>query len=249
MEKDYRKPCSKIVVCPVLSLGLVQGESTKPTCGPPPVSADAGGAKKGIAFDTAPQARIHLESHIPIPGFNAPSLPAKPMRDPSLSLIALSGVDPTEPVMVEVPLVQNDTTRTATPLLAGTRVGFADRYQQGDAHASIEHSASFMRALERLRRGGALLFPVSAQRLDASLQFDLHTRNEIDDLINQYRLDALVSDSRSGAFHAACWAGYPKVGEPLEDGATLWFYGARWSRDSLAALAQAYRNAARLTSS
>ena len=186
---------------------------------------------------------------MPIPGFSAPSLPAKPMRDPSLSLIALSGVDPTEPVMVEVPLVQNDTTRTATPLLAGTRVGFADRYQQGDAHDSIEHSASFMRALERLRRGGALLFPVSAQRLDASLQFDLHTRNEIDDLINQYRLDALVSDSRSGAFHAACWAGYPKVGEPLEDGATLWFYGARWSRDSLAALAQAYRNAARLTSS
>lgn len=175
---------------------------------------------------------------MPIPGFSAPSLPAKPMRDPSLSLIALSGVDPTEPVMVEVPLVQNDTTRTVTSFLAGKRVGFADRYQQGDAHASIEHSASFMRALERLRRGGALLFPVSAQRLDASLQFDLHTRNEIDDLINQYRLDALVSDSRSG--HSMRLAGLatprwanpskmaPRYGFTARDGpGTLW---RRWHR-------------------
>ena len=68
----------------------------------------------------------------------------------------------------------------------------------------------------------------------------------IDELVRAFRLDALVSDSRSSAFHSACWSGYPGVGAPLEDGATLWFYGARWAKDWLPALVQGYQNVCRL---
>jgi hypothetical protein len=160
-----------------------------------------------------------------------------------LTLIALSGIEPEGPVMVEVPLVQNNSSFTAVSLLAGRRVGFADRYARQGDHEPIQHRAPFMRALALLRQTGAQLIPVPAQRVDGSLQFDLHTRNEIDDLMNEHRLDALVSDSQSDAFHAACWSGYPRLGEPLAEAATLWFYGARWSKDSLAALVQGYRSA------
>ncbi|WP_244643681.1 hypothetical protein [Pseudomonas fluorescens] len=144
--------------------------------------------------------------------------------------------------MVEVPLVQNNSTFTPDSALAGRRVGFADRYGRGGEHEPIKQREPFTRALALLRQAGVLLLPVPAQRVDDSLQFDLHTRNEIDDLMNEYRLDALVSDSQSAAFHGACWSGYPRLGEPLGEGTTLWFYGARWSKDSLATLVQGYRS-------
>ncbi|KTC50591.1 hypothetical protein AO262_22190 [Pseudomonas fluorescens ABAC62] len=144
--------------------------------------------------------------------------------------------------MVEVPLVQNDSTFAIVNVLAGRRIGFAERYEHRGNCEAIAHRAPFLRALALLRQAGAILLPVSAQRVDGSLQFDLHTRNEIDDLMNEHRLDALLSDSESTAFHGACWSGYPRLGESLGEGTTLWFYGARWSMDSLAALVQAYRS-------
>ena len=61
----------------------------------------------------------------------------------------------------------------------------------------------------------------------------------------KFRLPAMVSDSRSSAFHGACWSGYAGFGEPFGDGATLWFYGARWAKDWLPALVQGYRSARR----
>ncbi|QDH67230.1 hypothetical protein [Pseudomonas azotoformans] len=170
------------------------------------------------------------------------------MPDPSLTLIALSGIDPEGPVMVEVPLVQNNSRFAAMQALAGRRVGYAERYGHGEAHEPIQHRASFMRALDVLRRAGAQLIPVPSQRADSAFMFNLHTHNEIDELVNEYRLDALVSDNESAAFHAACWSGYPKFAEALDDGGALWFYGARWSKESLAALAQGYRNASCLES-
>nr|WP_284738769.1 hypothetical protein [Pseudomonas marginalis] len=149
--------------------------------------------------------------------------------------------------MVEVPLVQNNTTFTADRRATGLCVGVAERYERGNDHERIEHRALFTLALETLRLAGLTLVPVPAQRVDDSLRFDLHTRNEIDTLMSQYRLDALVSDSQSAAFHAACWTGYPRLGEPLGDGSTLWFYGARSSKDVLPILVRVYRNARRLT--
>ncbi len=196
----------------------------------------------GIAFRTD----THLPGTIPIPGYNAPALPLKPVRDPSLSLVALDGVDPTGPVMVEVPLVENNSPFTPDRALAGQRVGFAERYERDNKHERVEHSASFIQALDILRVAGVQLVAVPARQADATLKFDLQTYNEIDALISEYRLDALVSDSQSAAFHKACWTGYPGLGEPLEGGATLWFYGARWSKDSLPALVQGYRSARRL---
>jgi len=195
-----------------------------------------------IAFGGVPLPQAHADSRVPIPGYDAPALPIKPMRDPSLSLIALSGVDPREPVMVAVPPVQDNCTFTTVHGLSGKRIGFADCYGSGPDQTSIAHRALFMRALETLCRAGVKLVPVPARRVDASLQFNLHTHNEIDELVNEYRLDALVSDSQSAAFHEACWAGYPRFGEPLEGGTTLWFYGARWSRESLAVVVQGYRS-------
>jgi hypothetical protein len=211
-----------------------------PAC--PRPSADQA-PPRSIAFDVDPHPQIHPKGGVLIPGYNVPALPIKPMRDPSLTLIALSGIDPEGPVMVEVPLVQSNSTFTAMQALAGTRVGYADRYGRGDGHEPIEHRAPFMRALDVLRRAGAQLLPVPAQRVDDTLTFNLRTHNEIDELVNEHRLDALVSDSQSAAFHGACWSGYPRFAEALDGGATLWFYGARWSKESLAALAQGYRNA------
>ncbi|OPA85415.1 hypothetical protein BFW86_21910 [Pseudomonas fluorescens] len=221
-----------------------------PTMQPPPALMEPAGtaaahppaeraSPRSIAFDVEP-APAH--PGVLVPGYNALALPLKPLRDPALSLIALSGVDPSEPVMVEVPLVQNNSAFTCARTLAGRRVGFADRYQRGDEHCPIEHRASFSRALDVLRGAGAQLLPVPAQLPDDGLYFNLHTRNEIDERVTEYRLDALVSDSQSDAFHAACWSGYPVASEPLGDGATLWFYGARWARDSLADLVQGYRS-------
>ncbi|MBD8093169.1 hypothetical protein IFT48_24540 [Pseudomonas fluorescens] len=144
--------------------------------------------------------------------------------------------------MVEVPLVLNNTSFTATQLLSGWRIGFADRYVQGDHREVAEHSKVLCAAFDLLRQAGAQLVPVDARREDSSLQFSLQS-NEIDDLVTVHRLDALVSDSESGAFHRACVSGYPSLSEPLGDGTTLWFYGARWSRDALPLLLHAYRQA------
>ncbi len=198
---------------------------------------------RSIEFDVDPPPKNHPKGGVLIPGYNVPAIPIRPMPDPSLTLIALSGIDPEGPVMVEVPLVQNNSRFAAMQALAGRRVGYADRYGRGDGHEPIRHRAPFMRALDVLRRAGAQLIPVPAQRIDGTLTFKLHTHNEIDEIVNEYRLDALVSDSQSAAFHSACWSGYPRFGEALDGGATLWFYGARWSKESLAALALGYRNA------
>lgn len=224
---------------------------TCPTGQPVPVLAECSGlatiannhaSPRGIDFGVEPLARENPGRGVPVPGYDAPSLPLKPLRDPSLSLIALSGVDPSGPVMVEVPLVENNTAFTADHALGGRRVGFAERFVDDHEHGRIEHNSSFLRALDILRRSGAELIPVAAHRANHTL----HTRNEIDELVRAFRLDALVSDSRSSAFHSACWSGYPGFGTPLEDGATLWFYGARWAKDWLPALVQGYQNGRRL---
>lgn len=175
-----------------------------------------------------------------IPGYNAIAPPITPLRDPALSLVALSGIDPAEPVMVEVPLVMNNTTFTATKVLYGWRIGFAERYVRGGHYELVEYSSALLRAFHILRQAGAQLVPVDARRADPSLQFTLQ-RNEIDELVIEHRLDALVSDGRSAAFHNACVSGYPSHCEPLADGAKLWFYGARCSRDALPTLLLAYR--------
>lgn len=195
--------------------------------------------RPGIAFGVEPRSQVPLERSAPIPGYNAPALPLKPVRDPSLSLIALDGIDPSGPVMVEVPLVQNNTTFTANPSSTGRRVGFADWFVQGKRREQIEHRASFLRALDILRRVNTQLVPVPALSPDETRR----TRNEIDDLMREYRLDALVCDSQCKAFHGACWSGYPGVSELLADGTTLWFYGARWAGDRVRGLAQVYRRA------
>ncbi|WLH50746.1 hypothetical protein PSH62_22060 [Pseudomonas tolaasii] len=183
------------------------------------------------------------ESAAPITGYNALAPHLKTVRDPALSLIALSGIEPTEPVMVEVPLVLNNTTFTESQTLSGWRIGFAERYVRGDQVTTVEHAAVFIHALEVFRHAGAQLVPVNARRGDEAFQFDLQTHNEIDELVSTHRLDALVSDSRSVAFHNACRSGYPSLCEALEEGTKLWMYGARWSRDALPTLLEVYRKA------
>lgn len=177
----------------------------------------------------------------PIPGFNAPALPMRPVREPELSLIALSGIDPAEPVMVDVPPVFNTSTFTASRALVGRRIGYADRYVRDGQFEPAEHRAVLRQAFDILRQAGAQLVAVDAQRVDDSLKFSLCNLNEIDELVSGHGLDALVSDELSAAFHAACTSGYPKASEVLEDGTRLWFYSARWSRDLLTTLVRAYR--------
>lgn len=241
MESDCRKSLRRGVLCPAAHSPTTLGEPAGVASAPGHSPSDAT-SPSGIAFGAASHAQLTLEGRVPIPGYDAPGLPLKPLRDPSLSLIALSGVDPSGPVMVEVPVVQNNSAFTADQGLGGRRIGFAERFVLGLQHEPIEHSRFFLAALGILRRAGAQLVPVPAHRANDTLR----SRNEIDELVHEYRLDALVSDSQSAAFHGACWSGYPRLAETLEDGATLWFYGARWSKDSLSALAQGYRSARRL---
>lgn len=190
-----------------------------------------------------------IASHVPErpgnvafpPRLDVPGPMMKTVRDPALSLIALSGIDPSGPVMVEVPLVLNNTTFTAVQTLAGWRIGFAHRYVGAGEAEAICHSAVFLQALDTLRSAGALLVPVDAHRGDDANQFSLQARNEIDACVSEHRLDAVVSDSASAAFHGACKSGYPGLCESLVDGTMLWFYCARWAGDRLMALVRVYR--------
>ncbi|WP_167496742.1 hypothetical protein [Pseudomonas kairouanensis] len=165
----------------------------------------------------------------------------KTVRDPALSLNALSGSDPSGPVMVEVPLVSNNSTLAALHLLAGWRIGFAHRSVGVEAPEVLCHSAAFLQALNLLRSAGALLVPVDACRGDDASHFTLQARNEIEACVSEHCLDAVVSESNSTAFHAACTSGSPGVCESLTDGSLLWFYGARWAGDRLMALVHIYR--------
>ncbi|WP_254914125.1 hypothetical protein [Pseudomonas sp. SWRI22] len=172
-----------------------------------------------------------------VPGYNALAPHLRPVRDPALSLVALSGEDPTEPVMVEVPLVLNNTTFTATRALTGYRVGYVERYVQGNHVERVEHSEALHRVFDTLRRAGVQWVAVDMQRSGDSQQ----ACREIDELVAGLRLDALVSEDPEAAFHNASRSGYPTVCETLEDGTRVWFYGARWAGDRLAALVRAYR--------
>lgn len=183
----------------------------------------------------------HPEQPVRIPGYNALAPQVRTVRDPSLSLVALSGIEPTGPVMVEVPLVLNNTTFTSSTMLAGWRIGYVGRYVQGGRAAPVDHSSALRRVFEVLRQAGVQLVAVDVRHADDSHEFSLQACNDIDELVTRYGLDALVSDDANAAFHGACRSGYPSICEPLEGGIKLWFYGARWSGDSLNALVLAYR--------
>ena len=200
------------------------------------VQKNASASPVGIVFGGGQR-----EGAARVPGYNALAPLIKPVRDPALSLIALSGMDPTEPVMAEVPLVLNNTTSTASLGLEGYRIGYVNRYVQGNQVEVVDHSAALHRVFDTLRQAGVQLVSMDAQRVDDSLQFNLSVCNEIDELVSEYRLDALVSDDPSAAFHGACKHGYPNVCETLEDGTRLWFYGARWAAARLTVLLRAYR--------
>lgn len=232
MDSECRKLWQIGMSCPPGHSLALAGETTGLE-----IPSTESASPRSIVFGTE-----RRENATPIPGYNALAPQIRTSRDPALSLIALSGIDPTDPVMVEVPLVLNNTTFTDAQLLCGWRIGFAVRYVRGHHVEPVELTAAFCRALDILRQAGAQLVPVDAQRTDETLQFDLHTRNEIDELVTEHRLDALVSDSQSAAFHGACRSGYPSLCEPLGDGTKLWVYGARWSRDALPALLRAYRH-------
>jgi hypothetical protein len=232
IEKDCRTHWQLGMPC---HMGSLTGEEISSTAVPVHAQPDKAN-QAGIVF-----AAEHVKSVAPNPGYNTLAPLVRAVRDPALSLIAVSDVDPTGPVMVEVPLVLNNTTFTASQLLSGWRIGFADQYVCGDHREPVEHSAALRRAFEVLRQAGAQLVPVDARREAYNLQFSLQRRNEIDQLVTEHRLDALVSDDQSTAFHGACTNGYPSFCEPLETGAKLCFYGARWARDALPTLLSAYR--------
>lgn len=182
------------------------------------------------------------------PRFDIPGPMMKTVRDPSLSLLALSGVDPVGPVMVEVPPVMENNAAKSAPALADWRIGYADEYLRNNAREMVEHSSVFLQALEVLRAAGAEVVPVLALLPDSTAHFTLASSNEIDERVSEHRLDALVSDGQSPAFHGFCKTGYPGVCQIFHDElhgtkVVLWFYGARWARESLSALVRVYQQA------
>ena len=143
--------------------------------------------------------------------------------------------------MVEIPPVADAGHLRNTPSLAGSRIGFASEYVAGDVRETIKHSAHFARVLNVLRAAGAELVPVQALVVDNTRHFTLNSNNEIDDRVTENRLDGLVSDAQSGAFHQTSTAANPRfrVSAGVDaKGVSLvvWFYGAHWGGDRLAAL-------------
>ncbi|MDY7534964.1 hypothetical protein RGV33_25360 [Pseudomonas sp. Bout1] len=181
------------------------------------------------------------------PRFEMPGPMMRTVRDPSLSLIALNGVDPEGPVMVQVPPVADAGQWRSTLSLAGSRIGFACECVAGGVRETIQHSAQFARVLNALRMAGAELVPVQALVTDNARHFTLDSSNEINDRVAENRLDGLVSDAQSTAFHQASTAGNPSFRVPVGMGAdgvstVIWFYGAHWSAERLAALVLGCRN-------
>lgn len=202
--------------------------------------------RRAIEFEPLTAHAAEGRTFVQGPRFEVPGPMMNTVRDPALSLRALSGLDPVGTVLVEVPLVQHDSGLKTPPALAGWRIGFAEDYLRDGERETAEHSNGFLRTLEVLRAAGAQLVPVTAQMPDAALHLRFEGRNEIDDRIIEHRLDALVSEERSPAFHASCKAGYPGICLSFSDeltgaGVAIWFYGARWARDSLSVLVQAYQ--------
>lgn len=204
----------------------------------------------GIEFDPGVGHAAHSVVLAYSPRFDIPGPMMRTVRDPALSLTALSGVDPVGPVMVEVPPIRDNSALKSPLALVGWRIGFADEYVRGEVRETVEHGLSFRQALEVLRIAGAQLVPVPAKLPDDALYFTLESSNEIDECVTEHRLDALVSDGQSTAFHASCKAGYPGICVTFGEDASgtsvvLWFYGARWARDSLSALVRGYQQALR----
>lgn len=238
MEEKCTKYWRAGMPCPA-GLPLLSGSACSPS--PPPHDPPSPGS---ITFGVAAPNSEQPVVSVPTPRYDVPGPMMKTSRDPALSLMALSGIEPTGPLMVEVPLVQNNSTFAPTQALAGWRIGFAGRYVRVNNYQRVEQGAPFVRALDILREAGAQLVPVDVQWVDDTLQFTLQTHPEIDNYVIKHRLDAMVSEGESSVFHGACKRGYPGLCEPLEEGATLWFYSARWSRDSLATLVRVYRQRA-----
>lgn len=177
------------------------------------------------------------------PRFDIPGPLMRNVRDPAFSLSALSGVDPEGPVMVEIPPVADPGHFRDPPLLTGSRIGFASEYVSGNVRQPVEHSVHFSRVLSVLRAAGAQLLPVHALLMDDTRHFTLDQRNEINDRVTEHRLDVLVSDAQSYAFHQASAGGNPRVCVPIgmdADGiaTAVWFYGAHWAGDRWAVLVQ-----------
>ncbi len=250
MKEKCRSILPPCIPCPV-GIYSVLHLFDKTTFVPPAPAASAGsvpGARCGIEFQPA-AAPVAAEFVVAQgPRFDIPGPMMKTVRDPSLSLIALSGLDPEGPVMAEVPLVMESDALKVRPALADWRIGFADEYLHDGVLEAVEHSNGFLLALEVLRASGADVVPVVAQLPDTPEQFSLASGNEIDKRVSEHRLDALVSDGQSPAFHLFCKTGYPGVCQIFSDGlqgtrVVLWFYGARWARDSLSVLVRVYQQA------
>lgn len=180
------------------------------------------------------------------PRFDIPGPMMRTVRDPSLSLQALSGVDPEGAVMVEIPPVADAGHLKTLSVLAGSRIGFASEYIDADSYIPIEHSAHFARVLSVLQATGVQLVAVQALRVDESCYFSLEQGNEIDDRVHENRLDMLVSDAHSAAFHRGATERNPKRCLPTgtdSDGTetAVWCYGAHGCDDRLKVLVQEFQ--------
>ena len=252
MEDKCRKTLRPCVPCPVGVHSVLHGfdhSVCKPSA--PSGLANTVGISRGcIEFQSsaAPVGVATTLTTVQGPRFDIPGPMMKTVRDPSLSLIALSGLDPAGQVMMEVPPIMDNRSAKSAPVLATWRIGFADEYLRNGVRETVEHSNGFLQALEVLKVAGAEVLPVVAQLPDAAAYFTQASSNEIDERVSEHRLDALVSDGQSPAFHGFCKAGYPGVCQIFNDATdgshvVLWFYGARWARDSLSALVRAYQQA------
>ena len=91
MEKNCREHWRSGMPCrPGLSLPVTEEAGSVEPAAESVYAKPENLSRAGIVFGAA-----QVVGAAPIPGYNAPALPARPARDPALSLAALSGIDPT----------------------------------------------------------------------------------------------------------------------------------------------------------
>lgn len=186
------------------------------------------------------------------------------VRDPSLSLSALSGLDDASPaIMVEPP----DCEYGAVPkplFLTGRRIGFASSYRAGSAVTWFEHPIGFSRTQDLLRAAGVQLVPLEVRwsqgllsgRADAQLDDALPAgfcTSPLNELLLEQRLDAWMCDAQQDIFPDAITDGYSRVlvssgSDPYGLSSSVLFYGARWGEVHLKALVRDFLQALRVRS-
>lgn len=242
----------------------------KPATTPPATSTHintvmvAAHGKGSISFELPAGRQVGV--NLPAYGqrLDVPGPMMRSLRDPSLSLSALSGLDDASPPIMVEPPDREFTALPKTQILSGRRIGFAKACRAASVVTRLEHCVSFLRVLDQLSAAGMHLIALEvswspgvlpdgtdAQSID-TLPPGFCT-SSLNELLLEHRLDAWVCDARLDIFPGAIRDGYSHVSVPTGSDIQglsfgVLFYGARWGEGPLKALVRDFQQTPRARS-